>query len=338
MTILAWTTAAGANQHQASPSLCNQWAGSEGENAAAARGKENVELLGEMFNAYFDENKKTPKTARMNLTAACAAGLGALANTINNQNVAGGANPTFQNLGDNPSEYTKARFRKAVKMMYGFAANMPEWAYPACRHYYTALKSEADGGFSADFTKKHMASTENEKSSLQVARIRATPVAQRNVFAYGNILTAHSGAIKKGEAEATFKNEVKSRQLEFTDTHILLCKYFSENFLNFSMPPAGQFLFIDGVTFVSHAALDMFEFTTPVAGATPERNEGKYYVHFSISATADGSGWAVHHLARATENPQDLAAGRTRLAEIIGNTQGFTALDPRTYMNDIAFG
>lgn len=337
MTILAWTTAAGPNQHQASPSLCNQWAEAEGAAEAPGRGEQNVALIAAMFNAFFEENKKIPKTARMNLTAACAGTLANLATTINNQNVVAGANQTFQNLGTDPSEWSKARFRKAVKMIYGFAANLSEWPYPACRHYYTAERTETAGYFSSDFTAKHVASTDDEKSSVRIAKIRATPVAQRNVFAYGNILTAHSGAIKKSALE-TFKNEIKTRQREFTDTHILLCEYFAENFLNFSMPPAGQFRLFDGITFVSRTALDMYEFTTAGPGATPTRNEGKYFIHYSVSATADGAAWVVHHLARATENQQDMAAGRTRITEIVGNAQGHTALDPLTYMNDVDFG
>jgi hypothetical protein len=337
MTILAWIALPGANQYQASPSLCNKWASTLGAAEAPGRGKENAALVQEMFDAFFEENKKVPRDARMNLTAACAATLATLATTINNQNVTGGANPTFQNLGTDPSEWVKARFRKAIKMMYGFAANIPQWPYPACRHYYTAKRTETADYFSSDFSTKHVASTDDEKSSLRTAIIRATPVAQRNVFAFGNILTAHSGAIKK-TAKETFKNEIKSRQKEFTDTHILLCEYFANNFLNFSMPPAGQFLFFDGITFVSQTALDMFEFETAGVGATPTRKEGKYFIHYSVSASADGEAWVVHHLARTSENQQEMNAGRTRITAIVGNAQGHNALDATTYMTDVEFG
>lgn len=338
MEILAWTIAPTNHQYQASPSLCNQWAQSDGAAAAAARGEENVNLLGEMAEKFFDENSKMPKAALMNLTAACAGGLGQFATAIHNQNVAG-PNPTFAGFGATaPSDYQKSRFRRATKAMCGFAANMAEWAYPACRHYYTAQNYEAGEYFSRDFTTKHLASTDDEKSSLRAAKIRATPVPMRDVFAYGNILTSHSGAIRRGESQDMFRNEVKARQQEFTDTHRLLCKYFVENFLILVDPPQGRFLMIDGVTFVSHAPLDMFEFETPSPTATPIRKEGTYHVHFSISATEDGTAWAVHHLARAEENPQHVPPQNTLLTDVIGNTHGYTALDPATYMHDLPLG
>lgn len=334
MEILAWTTnaARGANQNYASPSLANQWASAEGVTEAPGRGEENVALIDAMFNTYFSQNKKIQKTARMNLTAACAASLAALATTINNQNVVAGANQTFHNL--DTDDWGKGVFRQAVKMVYGFAANMSVWPYPACRYYYTAENTETADYCSKDFTTKHMASTDNEKSSLRTAIIRATPVANRDVFAYGNILTSHSGAIKRSSQQA-FKDEIKARQKEFTDTHTLLCQHFASNFLNFSMPPAGQFLFFDGITFVTQSAYDMYEFETAAANATPTRKEDKYFIHFSVSATADGKKWVVHHLARATENQQFLAAHRSRIATVVGNAPGHNALDPMTYMNEL---
>jgi hypothetical protein len=329
MNFLTWLGQAGVNQYTGSLAAVNQWAQAEGKTECPGRGEENVELIAKMFDKFYNRNNKVPKDAYMILGAASVASEVALATAIDKC-------VNFQNLGIANDDYFKFEFRRAVKMMYGVALNMSNWAYPACCYYYTAQKAEAQEGASKDFTSKHLASTSDEKSSVQIARIRATPVPQRNVTAYGNILTAHSGAIKKDKDTDSFVKEIKTRQQEFTDTHILLCNYFVEQFLNLDPPPPGRFTLIDGVTFISSNALEMFEFYTAIGGGTPDRREGEYFVHYSVSATKDGKGWAAHHLARAVDSTrQFLPVNCMHPAAAIPNTEGYTAIDGATYIRDL---
>lgn len=330
MNLLAWLAQPAPHPHTNRGSLAavNKWAQEEGARESPGRGTDNVKLIEAMFDAFFKRYSKVPKDAHMILGAGCTNDETAMARAIHDC-------ANFQGFGPDGSQYLNEEFRKAVKMVYGVALNLPAWAYPACNYYYTAEATEAKDGATKDFTTKHLASTENEKSSVVAARIRSTPVPARNVTAYGNILTSHSGAIKKGDSTDSFKAEIKQRQKEFTDTHILLCNYFAEAFLDLALPPRNQFTLIDGVTFVSKAALDMFEFYTP-SGETPQRKEGEYFVHYSISATKDGSAWAVHHLAMTKDTPRQFLPGnRTALTTVVRNTLNFTAVDPASYMREL---
>ncbi len=321
MAFLDWLGAAGPNQYRGSLAAVNQWAKNAGAAACPGRGPENVALIESMFTLFYDRYKSIPRDAYMVLAPNCANSEQDLARAIVDST-------NFQNFGNANTEYYKSEFRKAVKMVYGFAINMSNWAFPACEHYYTAKRTEA-GGATADFTTKHLASTDNEKSSVTAARIRATPVAARTVHAYGNILTSHSGAVKK-ESTDGFLQEVRNRQVEFRDTHILLCRYFARDFLSFEMPPRAQFHYVDGVTFVTSDLLQMFEFST-VDGML-RRGEGGYYVHFSLSSVADGSAFAVHHLATTNTVRLFLPNNKVRVSDAVGVEQGLTAPDGATYM------
>ncbi len=318
------------NQYHGSLSAVNKWARAEGERECPGRAQENIGLIEAMFNKFYDTYSKVPKDAFMQLGAGCTANETAMAQAIHDCTAL-----NFQGFGAADTDYYRGEFRKAVKMAYGVAMNMSDWAYPACCYYYTAQGFEAQEGASADFTTKHLASTADEKSSRVAAIVRATPVAARRVSAYGNILTSHSGAVKKGDPTKSFLKEIELRQKEFGDTHILLCNYFAEHYLELPLPPRNQFTLIDGVTFVTGSALDMYEFFTPV-GATPQRLEGSYFVHYSVSATKNGQAWAAHHLALARDNPrQFLPANRTALTDVVVNALNLAAVDPASYMRDL---
>jgi hypothetical protein len=333
MDLLTWIAqpAPFANQYHGSLSAVNKWAQAQGAIECPGRAKENIGLIETMFNKFYDTYSKVPKDAFMQLGAGCAANETSMAQAIHDCTTA-----NFQGFGAANTDYYRGEFRKAVKMAYGVAMNMSDWAYPACCYYYTAKTTEAQEGASADFTTKHLASTEDEKSSRVAAIIRATPLATRRVTAYGNILTSHSGAIKRGDPTDSFLKEIKLRQKEFGDTHIMLCNYFAEHYLELGLPPRNQFTLIDGVTFVTGNGLDMYEFFTPTGGATPQRREGSYFVHYSISATQDGKAWAAHHLALAKDTPrQFLPANRTALTDVVVNGLNLAAVDASSYMRDL---
>ncbi len=311
--------------YKISPAIINQWA--QKYKNEFTRGPENAALINSMTSHFYDSLGGVSTAAFLQLSGADLVLDQSLAKGIQ-----GGGKVDPSDLG----QYEKGMLRRASKMMAGFALTMEYWAYPACRFYYRAQQGEASEFCSKDFTTKHLASTEDEKSSLKAAKIRATPTTLRDVDAYGPIVTAHSGAIQR-PFQQKFKKEIETRQKEFTDTHVRLCKYFADNFLTFQMPNQEvQFVMLDGITFVTLERLGMYEYHT-VHGDTPERGEGEYYVHYSVSATADGTSWVAHHLATTADN-RALPGNASALTAVIPNQHGFVANDPASYMRTVALG
>lgn len=194
------------------------------------------------------------------------------------------------------SDYHMARLRKVSKMMLSFAMNMQNSAYPACKHYYTVTPSEAADYLTQAFTTKHVSSTEDESSTRRVAQIRGAQEANRGgVLAFGHIITRNSGGLLKGEL-AEFRREIKARQKEFTDTYVELTQFFADKCELLGNGGVNSFdVLIDHVTFITKRKFKMYEYVDGRGG------EACVYIHFGVSATADGKKWAVHHLARTTE-------------------------------------
>lgn len=203
------------------------------------------------------------------------------------------------------------RLVKTIKMMSGFAYNMQQWAYPACRYYYTADATEVSTGCSKDFTTKHVSTTQDAKNSRRVAQIRMTPREERNVDAFGGIVTSLSGAIHK-EAFGDFIGEIKGRQEEFSKAHNGLCNYYADNYLQMQAGSASQFAFFDHLTFVTQNKYPMFEFRDGRLIADDD-----FHISFAVSATANGDAWVVHHLSGTSENRGEIPRNKTPLTRII---------------------
>jgi hypothetical protein len=185
--------------------------------------------------------------------------------------------------------------RVAVRAMVGFGCGMSDWAWPACRHYYTASTNEVREGVTMDFATKHLNTNADIRGARKVAQVRGAPVNQRQgIAAFGNIVTSRSGGIVKEEV-AAFCREILGRQKEFTDTHQALSDYFRTHLGDFSGGRRAAFHLIDSVNFMTKNKYSMHEFEDG-SGA-----EVECYIRFSVSCNAAGDQWAVHHLSGTSE-------------------------------------
>ena len=206
-----------------------------------------------------------------------------------------------------------------IRAMAGFGVAMSTWAWPACRHYYTVTSSEAQDGYTADFGTKHISGTEDMKSTQKVAQIRSVgPDQRQGIEAFGRIVTARSGGLVKSEI-GKFSKEIKNRNNEFTETHEALAKYFKDNLVDFGGGPKKRFSYVDSVTFMTKDKYKMYEYENG------KGYEADCYIRFSVSCTADGAKWAVHHLA-GTSNSRVPANGTLLSAKgIAGGDAATTA-------------
>jgi hypothetical protein len=258
------------------------------------RGETSLEQLSTMLGNLFDTGGWASKAISVRFTVG-APYIGAVADLAR-----GIANDTLVNAAAanavvTPNEYQKTRLKKVTKMMCAFSMNMENWAYPACEHYYTVKRNEAEDGVTADFMTKHVSSTQDDRSTKRVAQIRGAPVAARSgIGAFGNIVTQRSGGLLQEEL-GDFCKEIKSRQKEFTDTYAGLTQFYTDNCEFLGNGGAANFaVLIDHVTFITLRKYKMYEYVDARGG------EDNVYIHFGVSATADGKSWAVHHLARTT--------------------------------------
>lgn len=260
------------------------------------RGEVSLGQLSTMLDNLFDVGAWASKAVSVRFTvgAPYIGALGDLARGIASDTL---VNAAAGNAVVTPSYYHRERLKKVTKMMCAFAMNMERWAYPACEHYYTISANEAEEGLTADFVTKHVSSTEDKKSTQRVAQIRGAPVAARGgIGAFGTIVTSRSGGLMQEEL-ADFCKEIKSRQKEFTDTYAELTQFFVDNCEHLGSGGAANFnVLLDHVTFISKRKYKMYEYENGRGG------EASVYIHFGVSATADGLKWAVHHLARTTDD------------------------------------
>lgn len=200
-----------------------------------------------------------------------------------------------------PALYYVDTFRDAFKNMCGFALSAQRWAYPGCEWYYTLTKTDASDYLTKDFLNKHVNTTDDMKSARKVAEVRGAPVTERQgIQVFGSIVTARSGGIERG-ALGDLKAEIKSRQAEFSATYAALSEHYAANFQRFS-PPKKSFALIDHVSFITKKKYPMHEFEKGKGG------QGDYYIHFGVSCSEDGKNWAVHHLARTSEDRTPLGS------------------------------
>lgn len=285
------------------------------------RGETSLGQLSSMLKNLFDTGSWASKaiSVRFTVGAPYIGAIGDLARGIGNDTL---VNAAAGNAVVTPSEYYKAGLKKVTKMMCAFSLNMEKWAYPGCAHYYTISQNEAEDGLTADFVTKHVSSTEDDRATKRVAQIRGAPVAARTgIAAFGGIVTQRSGGLLKEEL-GDFCKEIKSRQKEFTDTYAELTQFFVDNCALLDSGGAANFdVLIDHVTFITQRKYKLYEYVNARGG------EANVYVHFGVSATADGSRWAVHHLARTTDNR--MIANGTSIA-----TLGCASGDATTSVHD----
>lgn len=286
---------AGGPPHIIGPTDFVQWATANKGNYQ--RGETSLAQLSTMLKNLFDTGTWPSKAVSVSFNAG-APYIGAVGDLVR-----GLASPTLVNAAPGAnnapvvaSTYHAARMNKVTKMMCAFAMNLENWAYPACEHYYTVSPSEAEEGLTNDFVNKHVSSTEDEKSTRRVAQIRgAQPGDRGGIAAFGNIVTQRSGGLMQEEL-GEFRKEIKARQKEFTDTYAELTQFYADNceFLG-AGGAANLSVLIDHVTFITKRKFKMYEYVGARGG------EANVFIHFGVSATADGKKWAVHHLARTTE-------------------------------------
>ena len=219
-------------------------------------------------------------------------------------------------------EYHGYIMRFGLLLMVGLSINAINWDYSPIRFYNSASVVEAKEGYTADFASKHLSGTSDSKSARNVAKERIKDVEDKSISGLGKIVTTRSGAIAK-EAIGEFVKEISSRQDEFTNTHVRLCRSFSANWL--TMAEGTGFQYLDGITFRTKQTYPMFEFQDA------KGVEGMYYIHFSLSPDEEGKRWAVHHLAK-TSAESVAPNSANSVSQMLGQHQGQSAVDVMTTM------
>lgn len=192
-------------------------------------------------------------------------------------------------------------FRRAVHSAVAVGLNMSDSPYPVCRLYYVAKPTEIDEGMTWDFVNKHVSLSDRSKKTAKMTAFRRANVA-------GNAPPASSTI--DAEAWDDLQREVHERNEEFIATYEAIADYYVERVSHYEAAvqrPLGNFDLIDGVTFVSKKKYLVHNFTIPPRGQPVAQGQKEQYFRFSMSFSADGKGWAIHHYAggRDDRRPED---------------------------------